>query len=901
MAKSLEEHLYRSAKSKEEYMDISTLKKRLQAIAHGLEIHRSSDDSSSFSQNDEPLGISQLGSSLRNDNDDAASQSSNFSVAAAVRSSMGSSTATGMAGGNMNVQAGTPPQIGTMDGGNSQLDPISLQQANNMAGQRSGSPGSFMPSSGAQQHLRQQSDTWSALQNSGNTNMMMSQQSLALQQQQGNQYQMNAQNSGNAIGQQHNQGHLMRGDNDLPDSDVYAMNANASAGNQASYPNASGSFNQGSQNQSNDASWASFIPGNSMSNSSDFANISKFQDPSASQKKRVIIQQQQRLLLLRHASKCTAGNQCTTKFCDQMVTLWKHMKTCRNKNCKTSHCLSSRCVLNHYRICKSNNRTSTCEVCGPVMVKIKQQEREDGSSSSEDPLTRDQDPIPLQGQHGDNSDQSQLYQVQAQQTRLKAQLDSLKVLQRQQEQLLEQQKNLELQAQNISDPMSHQARQLQEQQMLLQQLQKRCQQQQLLVQDELQMQSNANVDEQGNEFHGQEAANQEIANATVEDRPNPREMQQVQKTRRGSGIGKRFGKSLGLPAARRISEMEENAAKKKRPSVTKAERSTKKPRQAFKSKGSDRSKSDGDEDSTTTRVLEEDYTSLLSRMTRAEIQKHLESLNKRIVLSSRTVTHKCRPIIQEIIEDQFGWVFRDAVDPVALGLPDYYDVIKNPMHLDLIRKKLENAIYSDMESFARDTRLVFENAILYNGESSEVGELAQIMLMRFDKLYNAVVHGTFVVIVYKSVYPFARPTLMHLLLAPDIESSHVNLESQGELCSLCGVQKRRFEPTVLYCQGKCGMQRIKRNAAYFTDRTKQNHWCDTCFEQLDPKECILLDDGTKVLKKELQELKNDALPEEGWVNCDECHSWVHQVSVFSHPLFVSVARTVPLNSSLPCA
>jgi Bromodomain/TAZ zinc finger len=746
MAKSLEEHLYRSAKSKEDYMDISTLKKRLQAIAHGLEIHRSSDDSNSFSQNDEPLGLSQLGSSLRNDNDDAASQSSNFSVAAAVRSSMGSSATTGMAGGNMNAQTGAPSQIGNMDGGNSQLDPISLQQANNMASQRSGSPGSFMPSSGAQQHMRQQSETWSALQNSGNANMMMSQQSMALQQQQGNLYQMNAQNSGNAIGQQHNQGHLMRADNNHPDSDLYALNTNAAAGNQASFPNVSGSSNQGSQNPSNDASWASFIPGNSMSNNSDFANMAKFQDPSASQKKRVIIQQQQRLLLLRHASKCTAGSQCTTKFCDQMVTLWKHMKTCRNKNCKTSHCLSSRCVLNHYRICKSNSRTSTCEVCGPVMVKIKQQEREDGSSSTEDPLTRDQDPIPLQGQLDDNSEQSQLYQVQAQQTRLKAQLDSLKVLQRQQEQLLEQQKNLELQAQNISDPMSHQARQLQEQQMLLQQLQKRCQQQQLLVQDELQMQSNANADEQGNEFNDQEAANQEIANATAEDRPNPREMQQVQKTRRGSGIGKRFGKSLGLPAARRISEMEENAAKKRRPSVTKAERSTKKPRQAFKSKGSDRSKSDGDEDSTTTKVLEEDYTSLLSRMTRAQIQKHLESLNKRIVLSSRTVTHKCRPIIQEIIEDQFGWVFRDAVDPVALGLPDYYDVIKNPMHLDLIRKKLENAIYSDMESFARDTRLVFENAILYNGESSEVGELAQIMLSRFDKLYNAVVHGTFVVI-----------------------------------------------------------------------------------------------------------------------------------------------------------
>jgi hypothetical protein len=114
----------------------------------------------------------------------------------------------------------------------------------------------------------------------------------------------------------------------------------------------------------------------------------------------------------------------------------------------------------------------------------------------------------------------------------------------------------------------------------------------------------------------------------------------------------------------------------------------------------------------------------------------------------------------------------------------------------------------------------------------------------------------------------------------DIENSHLNLESKGELCSLCGIQTRRYEPTVLYCQGKCGMQRIKRNDPYFTDRTKQNHWCQPCFNLLDPNEQIQLDDGTEVLKHELQEFKNDALPEEGWVNCDVCHSWVHQVRLY---------------------
>jgi hypothetical protein len=63
------------------------------------------------------------------------------------------------------------------------------------------------------------------------------------------------------------------------------------------------------------------------------------------------------------------------------------------------------------------------------------------------------------------------------------------------------------------------------------------------------------------------------------------------------------------------------------------------------------------------------------------------------------------------------------------------------MHLELVKKKLENAIYSDMDAFARDAKLVFENAILYNGETSEVGDLAQCMVTTFEKSYSALVHG----------------------------------------------------------------------------------------------------------------------------------------------------------------
>jgi hypothetical protein len=95
-----------------------------------------------------------------------------------------------------------------------------------------------------------------------------------------------------------------------------------------------------------------------------------------------------------------------------------------------------------------------------------------------------------------------------------------------------------------------------------------------------------------------------------------------------------------------------------------------------------------------------------------------------------------------MLDDQFGWVFRDPVDPVVLGLPDYFDVVKNPMHLALIEQNVEDGVYRDMATFERDTKLVFENAILYNGEDSEVGEMAKTMLTNFAIDFACVIDGT---------------------------------------------------------------------------------------------------------------------------------------------------------------
>lgn len=905
MAKSLEEHLYRSARTKEEYMDSSTLKERLQAIAHGLELHRTSSSSNMSSSGNQHASQTNMMSS----------QASYSNMQQPQAQSNVSTSQQQNARWNPNSTMQQIPEM--QQPGMMMTSSDSRSNMMNMSGQM-GDHSSYSNQRGSQMSQQmnssfsggmQQGSNWShGNQMQGNTaslNELLRQSSAAGQgmQQQSQQQQMYG--HGNDM-----DSNMMTSLGQLPEPEAW---------NPA------------------DSMPPPVNAGRGDSSTSDFQNNPKFQEPGAAQRKKVILQQQQRLLLLRHASKCKAGPSCTTKFCGQMVTLWKHMKTCRDKNCKTSHCVSSRCVLNHYRICKSEGKTSTCEVCGPVMAKIKQQESDMNNAS--DPLApkdmlhpgsshhhasqqmtpqamqmqnqmsqqhlmtggqfHGQSPT-MQGQqmsmqsyasHASNSssmmpnsmmethrDQGgdlghaeqrpQVEMLQEQRMKLQAQLDSLRELQKQQEELMRQQARLQEQAQLIQDPDTQHAQQLREQQLLLNQLQKRCQEQQLLIKSEIQTQSNnssMSTGQQGQMPSMMQMQTMHQAGGQMMQTAPQVQQQPVEKVKKRasatSGKGKRAASKVRRGSKTKLSE-------DKPPEPEPAEHDDRMSKKMRPVDAVDESRGQVMLPSKVASVDLSSAASLISSMSKESIMLHMQSLNKKIQLSSRTVTHKCMPLLQALNDDTYGWVFQDAVDPVALGLPDYFEVVKTPMHLELVKKKLENAIYSDMDSFARDVRLVFENAILYNGESSEVGGLAKNMLDKFNSSFTVVIK--------------------------DIESSQMHLEKSGEACSLCGLQKRRFEPSVLYCQGKCNMQRINRHAKYFTDRSKANHWCESCYNSLNPDAPVVLDDGSEIRKDDLQGFSNDALPEEAWVNCDHCQSWVHQICALFN------GRTNKSNATYTC-
>ncbi|KAF0693617.1 Aste57867_15482 [Aphanomyces stellatus] len=99
---------------------------------------------------------------------------------------------------------------------------------------------------------------------------------------------------------------------------------------------------------------------------------------------------------------------------------------------------------------------------------------------------------------------------------------------------------------------------------------------------------------------------------------------------------------------------------------------------------------------------------------------------------------KCHNILKNLVGNAKAVPFLIPVDPVALGIPDYFKVIKEPMDLGTVRGNLENGVYPDPYSFAEHVRLVFNNAMRYNAAHTQVHVFAQKLLEEFEKKIKAV-------------------------------------------------------------------------------------------------------------------------------------------------------------------
>uniref|UniRef100_A0A1Y1MJM8 histone acetyltransferase n=1 Tax=Photinus pyralis TaxID=7054 RepID=A0A1Y1MJM8_PHOPY len=225
---------------------------------------------------------------------------------------------------------------------------------------------------------------------------------------------------------------------------------------------------------------------------------------------------------------------------------------------------------------------------------------------------------------------------------------------------------------------------------------------------------------------------------------------------------------------------------------------------------------------------------------------------KRIFFKPDELRQKLMPTLEKLYrQDPESIPFRQPVDPQTLGIPDYFDIIKKPIDLSTIKRKLDIGQYEDPWQYVDDVWQMFDNAWLYNRKTSRVYRYCTKLSEVFEQEIDPV------------------------------------MQSMGYCCG----RKYTFNPQVLCCYGK-QLCTIPRDAKYYSYQNSLNAYglgsnrytfCQKCFNDIQGDTVTLGDDPTQaqtaIKKDQFKEMKNDHLEMEQFVHCNECGRKLHQICV----------------------
>ena len=124
-------------------------------------------------------------------------------------------------------------------------------------------------------------------------------------------------------------------------------------------------------------------------------------------------------------------------------------------------------------------------------------------------------------------------------------------------------------------------------------------------------------------------------------------------------------------------------------------------------------------------------SSLIDTM-KKETEPSEEEINRKL---SEEQLKYCDVILKSLKKHRDVGPFLLPVDPVALRIPDYPIVIKNPMDLSTIEQKLLiSKEYQNADSFSDDVRLMLNNCYTYNPAETIVHKKGKNLEKHFDNL-----------------------------------------------------------------------------------------------------------------------------------------------------------------------
>ncbi|XP_055338654.1 bromodomain-containing protein 3-like [Paramacrobiotus metropolitanus] len=81
-------------------------------------------------------------------------------------------------------------------------------------------------------------------------------------------------------------------------------------------------------------------------------------------------------------------------------------------------------------------------------------------------------------------------------------------------------------------------------------------------------------------------------------------------------------------------------------------------------------------------------------------------------------------MMKALTKHNMAWPFASPVDAIALCIPDYHDIITQPMDLGTIQKRLDNYWYRDAQECIADFKVMFTNCYTYNQSGEDVVKMA---------------------------------------------------------------------------------------------------------------------------------------------------------------------------------
>ncbi|XP_033225270.1 bromodomain-containing protein 2-like [Belonocnema kinseyi] len=103
----------------------------------------------------------------------------------------------------------------------------------------------------------------------------------------------------------------------------------------------------------------------------------------------------------------------------------------------------------------------------------------------------------------------------------------------------------------------------------------------------------------------------------------------------------------------------------------------------------------------------------------------------------------CNKILEELLSKKHSdhaFPFYEPVDAKLLNLPDYHKIIKKPMDLGTIKRKMDSRMYKTSKEFASDVRLMFNNCHKYNRPGEAVIVMAKKLQEVFEMRYAEIPH-----------------------------------------------------------------------------------------------------------------------------------------------------------------